>query len=158
VRRGDADLGAVEQAVVVAVGIERVDQAVAVGVVGVVGLGAVEHAVVVAVGVLRVGAQLGLLGVAQPVHVVVGRRRDVVAGDVGVALAGSTTPLRSVSSAPSGTPPSSVSRSSGSVVVAPASPSGMKCPAPTSVSASGVVTPSSVPSYRPSLSLSGSRR
>jgi hypothetical protein len=36
------------------------------------------------------------------------------------------------------------------------SASGRKWPAPTSVSACGVVTPTSVPSNRPSLSLSGS--
>jgi hypothetical protein len=54
-----------------------------------------------------------------------------------------------------GTPPSSVSGSSGPVWV-DGSASGVKCPAPTSVSALGVVTPVSVPSNRPSLSLSGS--
>ena len=42
------------------------------------------------------------------------------------------------------------------LVVVDGSASARKCPAPTSVSASGVVMPSSVPSYRPSLSLSGS--
>ena len=55
-----AELGAVEQAVVVAVGVERVDQAVAVGVVAGVRLLAVEHAVVVGVGVVRVGAEVVL--------------------------------------------------------------------------------------------------
>jgi hypothetical protein len=70
-RRHHALLGAVEQAVVVAVGIERVDQAVAVGVGGVAGSCLVADAVVVAVIVVGIGAKRGLLGVAQAVAVAV---------------------------------------------------------------------------------------
>ena len=75
--QGDAALGAIEQPVVVAVGIERVDQAIAVGVVGRVGLGAVDHAVVVGVGVVGVGAEEGLLGQKRLVREVFRQTYDV---------------------------------------------------------------------------------
>ena len=68
----EAQLGAVEQAVVVAVRVERVDQAVAVAVDAGLGLVAVDHAVVVAVGVIRVGAR-SVSSVAQAVAVAIGR-------------------------------------------------------------------------------------
>ena len=87
---GHAQLGAVEQVVVVAVGIERIDEAVAVGVLVPARLVAVEHAVVVAVGVVGIGAGRALLVVAQPVAVAVVRGSGiaVVGGVVGIALAG----------------------------------------------------------------------
>ena len=94
------DLGAVVDAAVVGVGVERV------GAVGV-DLGAVGQAVVVGVGVVGVGAGGRLLGVGQAVAVgVVGRRgrRSPSSGSVPLAT-----------SAPSVMPPSSVSASSGSV-------------------------------------------
>ena len=76
-------------------------------------------------------------------------------GSFGSVSPGSMRPLRFVSSTPSGTPPESVSGPSAAVRVV-GSASGMKLPTPTSVSASGVVTPTSVPSKMPSLSESGS--
>src|SRR5260221_1436245 len=66
-------------------------------------------------------------------------------------------PLRLKSSEPSRAPPPSVSARSGSVFVAPLSASGRQWPRATLVAAFEQPRPSSVPSYSPSLSLSGSR-
>src|SRR5690606_18560258 len=70
-RHGHAHLGAVAHAVVVAVGIERVDQAVAVGVAVEVGLVAVGDAVVVGVGVVGIRAEDQLADVSDAVAVAV---------------------------------------------------------------------------------------
>ena len=78
VRLADAALGAVEQAVVVGVGVERV------GLVG----GAVEQAVVVGVRVVGISAQVGLVVVGEAVAVGVDRGADVVGRIVGIALIG----------------------------------------------------------------------
>ena len=74
-RRCNSAFSSVEDAVVVRVRVERVDQPVHVGVGVEHRLGAIEHTVVVAVSVQRVGARGHLLRVGQPVavRVVVGR-------------------------------------------------------------------------------------
>ena len=75
---GQPELGAVVETVVVAVGIEGVDQSVAVGVLVPIGLGAVRRTVVVAVGVVGIGPADHFVEVADAVTVGVG----VADGDV----------------------------------------------------------------------------
>jgi hypothetical protein len=103
---------------------------------------AVDHAVVVAVGVVRVGADRASSSSGRPSPSVSfcrsSSRRGPPSGSVSPA---SILPLWFTSSAPSPTPPSSVSLSSGSVVVSPPSASGMKCPFDASVAAFGAVEP-----------------
>ena len=66
-----AGLGAVIEAVVVAVDVEHVDQVIAIGVVAWVGLVAIEDAVVIGVGVVQIRAEETLEFVAQAVVVAV---------------------------------------------------------------------------------------
>ncbi len=75
---------------------------------------------------------------------------------VGSVSPGSGAPFRFVSSLPSLTPPWSVSATSGSVFVAPLSASARQCPSAAFVPFPEQSKPSSVPSKRPSSSLSGS--
>ena len=85
---GHAELGAVVQPVVVAVGVQGVHPAIAVGVYGGAGFSAVHDAVVVGVGVVGVGADAGLVSICQAVAVGVGAAHEVVARIIRVALVG----------------------------------------------------------------------